>query len=145
MIDNLLCEFWAWLGISRQEYLRRSVSVEFEEYMFPKWSFLINETFHAISREDMCIIPSIMEVMALDNESENVLDYLSENATSSFLDNIYMRLPECSFHHARWQGAELIQRRPTTVGKEILYCLISDENSYVKKRAQNSYFAILKE
>lgn len=142
MMDNLLYEFWAWMGMSRHEYAHKAVFTEFEEYMFPKWPILMEETLHAISCEDICAIPDILEVMALDNEAEHILDFLCENASHNFLNIIYGYLPSCIFHHARWQGAALIQRIPTATGLEVLKILLSDESAYVRKRAQNAYSAI---
>ena len=54
------------------------------EFMFPKWEELIKNIKYYISQgtDDEDIIDDILTVMALDNESENVLDDIVENANA---------------------------------------------------------------
>ena len=113
---------------------------DLEEYMFPLWDSVYQTTVDLINsrstdREDM---DSILTAMAIDNETEDILGYISENGCELFIE----KLVEAGAGHlqpnARWQCAELIRRRRPQNGDRVLKILLSDEDEYVVKRAKNA-------
>lgn len=137
-MDFLLKLFWNWLGASAEEYAK-NFSKNYEEFMFPHWDKLITETKNVISTEEESQIYNILTMMAIDNEEETILEYISDNSSAAFVDLLIQVIPQHIQPHARWQGAELIRRRLTAHGPVILKQLSQDENDYVVKRAKNAY------
>ena len=79
----------------------------------------------------------ILTVMALDNETEDVLDYLVQHCPESKAKI----LVDVGMHHllpnARWQLAEFLYRRRVDDFTTFLQRLSQDEDAYVRKRANN--------
>ena len=142
---DLITEFWLWLNISKEEYMSMSEKqessnyVDYEEYMFPFWEDLIDEIRNEIDDEklDLQSIDKILTVMALDNENEDVLDYIVDNASDEYVEYIVQNGSDCLYYNARWQLAEILGRRKTRNWKELIAFLLSDKNPYVAKRANN--------
>ncbi len=144
MLEQLLESFWEWLNMSPTEYSCRFCDDSIEEYMFPDWARMLHEVRQCIeeSRQDM--IPLVLEAMAIDHEVEDVLDFLTERASDSYIVDITLCIATNIQPHARWQGAELICRRPTIEGEHVLKQLMGDTNPYVRKRARNAYILLEK-
>ncbi|MBP5780095.1 MAG: hypothetical protein J6X34_02535 [Clostridia bacterium] len=108
--------------------------------MFPLWDAMIAETVDLIngSVEDEISIDGILTAMALDNETEDILNYIAENGSESFICRLIERGAVHLQPHARWQCAELIKRRKPSNGRKMLSILLSDRDEYVRKRAQNA-------
>lgn len=139
MINTLLNEFWAWINLTPQEYACGSSDNSIEEYMFPHWEELLNSAYQCIDQSDVAAITNVLTAMAIDNEEESILDYLTEKANDEYINSMICHLVTHEQPHARWQGAELIARRNPRGGIYILNQLLHDKNSYVKKRASNAY------
>jgi len=126
-------------GLWAQEYLK-SVNYPEWEVDYPRWQILYDITFKAIDIltqiEDSSEIANlILDVMALDNESELVLDECENKLDVKGLSILY----EIGVNHpnwnARWQVAELIGRRKHMKSQEFLLKLIDDNEEYVIRRA----------
>ena len=59
-LTELLCDFWEWLDIPRDEYDLRSRGNDLEEYFFPKFEELINVTCCEISAGNLDLIDDIL-------------------------------------------------------------------------------------
>jgi len=142
LLPNVLNNFWNWIHLTPQAYAaisRQQEAQELEEYMFPFWQTMMSETINLIndSPTNEETIDSILTVMAIDNEAENILDYIAQNGKESFICRLIEIGVEHLQPHARWQCAELIQRCKPVNGDTMLSKLLSDPDDYVRKRAQN--------
>lgn len=136
ILSPILDRFFHWLDIFPEDYARREDTLE--EFMFPQWDVLISAAEAVIAQESSESANELWTAIALDNEQENLLDYLSDHASDDYLDRLILFAPAHPQHHARWQAAELIRRRPTPNGLSVLTLLCQDEHPYVAKRAQNT-------
>ncbi|RZT00861.1 hypothetical protein [Cuneatibacter caecimuris] len=139
-LHMLLEEFWNWFGYTKEEYAQMNMQFDPGEFMFPKWEELIKNIKYYISQgtDDEDIIDDILTVMALDNESENVLDDIVENANDEFCLKIIEKGVNHIQHEARWQVAEIILHRKPDNAIRWLDELMLDKDDYVKKRAENA-------
>ncbi len=135
-LSPILDSFFHWLGLTPEEYARREDDME--EYMFPQWDALISAAEAVIAQESTEYADELWTAVALDNEQENLLDTLSDQASDGYLDRLILTAPAHPQFNARWQAAELIRRRPTPNGLAVLKLLCRGKHSYVAKRAQNS-------
>lgn len=137
----LLEDFWKWLGKTPEEYAlyglnQKNGEEEDNYYHFAK---LVSFARQVIDEglTDNSSIDDMLTVMALDNESESVLEYAVANCSDEQLSVIIDR----GFSHlqpnARWQLAELIYRKRPENYYNLLLRLVDDNHPYVKKRAQN--------
>lgn len=141
-LKEVLSRIWSWLGISSDVYARSS-SEDYDEYMFPDWDELINITEKLVLQEDAKASNEIWTAVALDHEEENLLDFISEHASDTFVDQLITNVPMHNQPNAKWQAAELIRRRRSCTGERILQLLLHDTDPYVRKRALASYDGIV--
>lgn len=139
-LSNLLNEFWDWFGYSKENYAEMSRQFDPGEFMFPKWSELleVTEVLILLDPEDDQTIDDMLTVMALDNESEIVLDDIISYASNELVHRIVERGVSHMQHEARWQIAEILLRRKPENALAVLDALALDEDSYVRQRAQNA-------
>lgn len=139
-LSSILNSFWKWIHLTPQLYAIASRTKDLAEYMFPSWDKMISEAINLVkmSPTDESTIDSILTAMAIDNETEDILDFIVQNCSESFINKlIEVGVVHCQ-PHARWQCAELIRRRrPSNVDK-LLPILLSDSDDYVAKRAKNA-------
>lgn len=140
-MDNKLEKFWMWLGKSPEEYALEGMNQkngEFEdEYPeFEKLLFYARKIVDS-NKVDCSSIDELITIMALDNESESILDYIEERSSSEQLIKIIERGVSHLQPNARWQVAELIFRRFSPNYVDYLTQLSNDKHLYVKKRALN--------
>ena len=139
-LSNILNSFWDWIHLTPQAYAEFSREAKnLEEYSFPFWQRMISETINLIneSPSNESDIDSILTVMSIDNETEDILDYIAQNGSDTFICRILKIGVVHLQPHARWQCAELIRRRNPINGDTLLSQLLSDPDAYVRKRAQN--------
>ena len=140
-MKKLLMQFWKWLGKTPEEYASTGMEgcVYQDEDEFSEFSALINGAMKIVDREfvDDDNIDNLLTVMALDNESECVLDYIEENASLKQIKKIFARGVCHPQPNARWQVAELIYRKSPRFHKYLLQRLTNDPHPYVRKRADN--------
>ena len=137
-LKALLCRAWDWLGVSSDGYAQSGYSGD-EEYLFPEWDKLLRATEELVLQEAVDAVNDIWTAVALDNEEENLLDFISESASDAFVDQLIAVIPDHPQPNARWRAAELIRRRSSDAGIQVLQVLIHDVDSYVRKRAQGAY------
>ncbi len=136
---NLLLEnFWIWCGLSAEEYAA-SAGPLIPEFDYPNFEAMIQCVEKEILKENKEIktIDLILTVLALDNEAENILDFMVENLSEEYLQVIVTYGWNHMQPHTRWQIAELLFRRQLPNYKEVLYLMLKDENEYVRKRVAN--------
>ena len=110
-----------------------------EEYMYPNWTEMLKTVQEIVDRDiwDWKDIRFILVLMALDNETEDVLDYLSENGSDKLTRRIIEEGKSFFLSDTRWQCAELIGRRCKSGGEDLLKPFLTDRDPYVRKRASN--------
>ena len=80
-LDNLLACFWEWIQMTPQLYAIESMrQLDLEEYMFPHWDEIYDKTIELVDNNttDNGAMDSILTAMALDNETEDILNYIAE-------------------------------------------------------------------
>lgn len=140
---DLLDEFWRWLAFTPEEYIKKiencCVPNNIEEFLFPHWGKLLKQAEASILNDclDDSAVDNVLIVMALDNENEDILDYIVDNASPMYIKKIVLKGMHTPFSHARWQIAEILGRRKPLGWKDHLLMLCADKNHYVAKRAYN--------
>ena len=139
-INEIICAFWKWIGLSPIDYSVCSEKRDLEEYMFPMWEELVSAAEDIVDKQqyDRSSINSVLTVLAFDNEAEFVLDYIVDNGSDAFTCELVTLGSEFYLSHARWQCAEIIRRRSLKSHIHILEKLTRDPNEYVAKRARNA-------
>ena len=140
-MNQLLEEFWKWANITPEEYAQDVYGQRdrFEEDNFDHFIALVayakqivNQNF--LSADDL---DDLITIMAIDNESEMVLEYVKENSSNEQLEQIISMGMVHLQPQARWQIAELIFARKPIRYIEKLNSLTKDSHPYVRKRAKN--------
>ena len=140
-LDNLLACFWEWIQMTPQLYAIESMrQLDLEEYMFPLWDEIYDKTIELVDSNttDNGAMDSILTAMALDNETEDILNYIAESGGTPFISRIVNLGVSHMQPNARWQCAELIRRRKPPNGDIVLKQLLLDSVEYVVKRAKNA-------
>ena len=138
LLSEQLDEFWNWIGLSPKEYADLENKKGINEFHYPNFTELQESAYEQVLLSNEDAVDDILSALAIDNESENVLDYIIENASNEFVELI---VQEGLYHiqrEARWQIAELIYRRRPNNSLSALITLSSDKDSYVRKRAKNT-------
>lgn len=137
-LKTLLDEFWSWICLTPQEYAMESVNRDFEEYMFPNWMEIMRVSKQTVTLAllDNDSLSSLLSAMAIDNEDENILDFVILKGTNQFIEKLIEIGVSHLQPHARWQCAEVIRRRLPENGRTILKKMQNDPVPYVAKRAQ---------
>lgn len=140
-MKNILEQFWSWCKLSPHEYADVGMNQnkgEFEDD-FPLFDEIISSSKEIIDSNilDLSTLNNLLSMMALDNESETILNYIEEHSSNEQLNKIielgiYHLQP-----HARWQIAELLYRRKPSDFILCLNVLSNDNHEYVKRRAKN--------
>ena len=137
----MLSDFWKWINKTPEEYAEGETeqSDGKSEEEFPQFQEMLNLAYEAIDNKvlDERALDDIITVMALDNESESVLDYIVDFSSDEQVE----RIAKAGVRHlqpeARWQIAELLYRRKPIGYFEYLTTLIKDKHPYVRQRASN--------
>lgn len=140
-LADLLASFWEWIQMTPQLYAIESMrQPDLEEYMFPLWDEMYYKTVELIDSNtmDKDAMDFILTAMALDNETEDILNYITENASTPFISGLISLGVDHMQPNARWQCAELIRRRKPPNGDIVLKQLLLDSVEYVVKRAKNA-------
>ncbi len=99
-LREVLSRIWSWLGMSSDVYAPISYE-DYDEYMFPDWDELINITEKLVLQEDAEASNDIWTAVALDHEEENLLDFISEHASDTFVDQLITNVPMHNQPNAR--------------------------------------------
>lgn len=140
-MEELLIQFWIWLGKTPEQYANEGILFVWghEEEDFPEFLKLMELAENVVNSNDMSedSINDLLTVMALDNESESLLEYIEEFSSNEQLEQI-TRLGLIHLQsEARWQIAELLYRRKPKNYRQYLSELACDSHWYVRKRANN--------
>jgi hypothetical protein len=147
-LKNELEKFWDWAQITPGEYEKGVAPRNPEVYVGAEWedeypNFLeLEKEFKEAIRQynktnDKVILSSILEAVAIDNESECFIDFCKNKILEIglFIDNgvaFYLS-------NTRWQIAELLGNVSVSHREEYLKKMaLSDSSSYVRQRALNS-------
>lgn len=133
-----LKNFWDWSETNIQSYVQIGWVKDLEPFEYPSWSELIEETKLAILKlvngiSNSEIHNDILTVMALDNESEEILDYLT-TLNIDLLKVVIEAGIEHQLYEARWQIAELLGRKEEEIWSPYLELLLKDSHYYVVRR-----------
>jgi len=144
-MNHLISQFWLWMertiGKSQEEYAKNGMNQnhgEFEDE-YPLFEECITYAKYIVDSGTLETekINDLLTIMAFDNESENVLEYIEEKSTGKQLQKII----ELGVTHiqmgTRWQIAELIYRTNNPNAWELLNVLKNDSHKYVSQRANN--------
>lgn len=138
---NLLQSFWNWLDINEDEYAHNGMlnSIHFDECSFPDFAELLAYAESIVDSNSLVHseIHDLITIMAFDNESESILEYIEDNSTAIQTDKIIELGIANKHYHARWQIAELIYRKKGDSYINLLELLSTDSHPYVCKRAKN--------
>ena len=140
-MHDFLKDFWKWANKSPEEYGKSGMNQnkgEFEDD-FPLFENLITYAKTIVDNNEIepNLIDDLLNIMALDNESENILDYIEDKSSDEQL-KVIVKLGLLHLqYNARWQLAELLYRRRPENWKIHLNELSNDEHPYVRKRALN--------
>jgi hypothetical protein len=109
------------------------------EYDFPKYGELMEYAQAIVDNNLMSDkdIDDLLTVLALDNEGENLLDYIEDYSSNEQIERITERGVLHIQYNARWQLAEIIYRRRPNEYAKWLNLLKNDKDSYVRQRARN--------
>ena len=138
---QLLYDFWQWAGVTPEEYDKNGLYnlTGKEEFDYPHYDLLIDSAKRLINKnivtnEDIDVF---LTVMALDNEAEELLDYIVSNISSIRAKEVVVRGMQHIQSQARWQVAEIAYRLKIEGYLDYLRFLGKDPNDYVRKRAKN--------
>ena len=144
-LKNELSKFWDWAGITFAEYCEGATPPKARqaewEGEYPNWNKLEDETKILIQMEGDCNDSSemqlLLQVLALDNESESVKEWiLDEVRDEDLICRIGKAGLESNSGHSRWLSIDLVRRCPAEERQAILRRVWeSEKDSYVKRRA----------
>ena len=139
---SVLERFWMWAGIDPDEYAQFGMTRcnGKEEFDFPEYDELLCYVRRLIDKKTRVHheVEDIVIGLALDNETEDILDYLSKECGDDEILVIVKEAISSIQPHARWQIAELIGRRQPIGCRKYLYDLCNDSDPYVRQRAVNA-------
>ncbi len=140
-MNRILMDFWKWANITPEEYAIKGIPLTDEKapFNYPLYDKLITYAERLLQNKKLTEeeLSDFLTIMALDNETEDILDYATDNATEAQLQQILQYGMNFSQPEARWQLAELAYRRRPREYLDYLWTLYCDTNSYVRKRAKN--------
>ena len=140
-MDNLLEQFWKWAEITPLEYANTGLNQKASkrEDEFPCFRSLISYAKKIVDKNptEQKDLDDLLTILALDNEAEEILDYLEQNGSYGLLENLMAIARNHIQPEAKWQLAELVFRRKPDGYVDFLIVLANDYHPYVKKRAEN--------
>ena len=136
-IAKLINQFLEWAGYAEKKQEIDIAKMTEDPMAFPYFLTLRNECISMINTSlDEEELYAFLFCMAIDNESEIILDSCKTYASDAFLQQIISFGITFPQSETRWQIAELLQK-DIPRKKEYLERLLCDENAYVRKRASN--------
>ena len=140
-MNKTLKDFWEWSKTTPESYAEygfdKNIGVFEDDFpFFDELCKYARKTVDDNITEEP-LLYELLEILALDNESEGILEYIEENGSQEQVDKIISLGKIHKFYHTRWQIAELIFRRQPDNAIEQLFYFLNDKHPYVRKRAQN--------
>ncbi|MDP4145722.1 MAG: HEAT repeat domain-containing protein [Bacillota bacterium] len=135
-----LDEFWEWQGLTSEEYISGVKYLRCEEFYYPRWINLTQYAEKAIGilrrgERSPILINLILEIMAIDNEDETVMENCEQLLETEYLKDLSEAALRFPMYEARWQIAELLGRNNNDNCKRFLIDFVQDEHKYVQRRA----------
>ena len=134
-LHRLLEEFWMWTGLFPEKWWVTDITnLPDDPVLFPKHGDLCNTCLELINKPLSAEKQSdFLLALALDDEDEDILDQLKENATEAFLVSLLSQGISYPQSAARWQLAELLRR---DIPERAFYLnqLLLDPDEYVLTR-----------
>lgn len=139
-MKQLLKEFFKWANKTPQEYAQHGMNQnlgEFEED-FPGFYVLTDKAKQAIDENvtDEDVLCDVLTVMALDNESEGILEYICDESSEQQVQTLVAQGLTHPCYHTRWLLALLLSRRKPHGFEQDLRKLAQDKHPYVRMRAK---------
>ena len=138
---NLLSKCWKWIGKTPEEYSKDGLQYihGHMEFDYPEFDAIKNRAMRIVDSGTMLNehINVFLTIMALDNESEQILDYATENCSEEQVRVIVDIGIDHLQPNARWQLAELIYSRRPENFIQSLEKLSKDRHPYVRRRANS--------
>lgn len=143
-LDGQLAKFWKWAGMTVEEYEAKAASdiVTQDEWEgnYPYWKDLERAfdeellVYNDTPNEESANL--ILQALAIDNESEIMLNKIETELTSGPQSQLIMIGSEFILSNARWQIADLLKEVDVPNKIDVLIkMIVSDKNKYVKRRA----------
>lgn len=130
---DMVSSFWMWSN-GRNDYTQ---TLPCNSFHFPQFEQLCNLCISLINSPlSADEANAFLMSMAIDSETEKILDACKEYANPDFLHMLLTAGVTFPQHETRWQLAELL-RKDIPDKNLFLGILLSDPNSYVRKRATN--------
>lgn len=78
-LENYIHNLWHWLKMAPRQYAECCGTEDPEPYMFPEWEKMLDEVCSLIKRGGLfpADMDCLLTMMALDDETEDVLDCLT--------------------------------------------------------------------
>lgn len=125
-----------WIGNDENYYLVNSVKPNGETYSNLKNVILSTQRIiDCLDNNLAYLVDDILYVLAMDNETEDILDFIVKYCNDNQLYIIISSGYTYRLSEVRWQIAEIIKRRYSKKYEKYLEYLKHDKDSYVKKRA----------
>ena len=114
MIRLLLEKFWQWLQMSEEEYNEIGLDqnkCEFEDD-FPEFTEMLLCAKKVVNDNilDTASLDCLITVMALDNESGSIVEYIAEHSSNEQIEKIIRIGTSHLQNNARWQLTELLEK-----------------------------------
>lgn len=140
-MNDLLIHFWEWFEIAPEQYSIEGAPQIYghEEDDFPYFEQLLMCAQKIVDDNDLTegAISDLLTIMAIDNESESVSEYIQENSSPKQLEQIVKIGIEHMQFNARWQLSEIIINRKPKGYFFYLDRLCHDDHPYVSSRAKS--------
>jgi hypothetical protein len=134
----LVDAFWHWTGIPKEDWWNVDINdLPIDAAHFEQLGEMCNACIKLVN----CSLTDkdteyFLMGMAINSEDEDILDFMKEYATDTFLYDVISTGVSYPQADARWQLAELL-RRDIRERECFLHILSNDPDEYVRKRAEN--------
>lgn len=133
---NLVGTFKDWIGQDLDYYLAYDINSNGEVFKLrQKLIYSARATLIYIDNYNNTLIDCLLYTLAIDNEAEDVMEYIIEICTDEQIKLIVEKGYNYCLTDTRWQIAVIIKRRYTVDLEKYLEFLKNDKNYYVAKRA----------
>lgn len=138
-IDN----FWKWTKIPENMWWRVDLrTLKLDMTAFPQYWDVCNLAIGKINRMDTDYdMDLFLMALAINSEDEDILDACMDYGTDQFIQRVVKAGVTFTQSETRWQIAQLL-RREIPGREDLLSVLCSDEDEYVRKRANSVLFHI---
>ncbi len=138
LFEKEVQNFKNWLNGNLNYYLTNSSKSNGDAYKhYDKLIMHTQYAINALNEKNEFIVSDILYVLAIDNETENILSYIINCCTEDQIDLIVSNGYKHDLPDVRWQTAVIIKNRFLPKYEKYLSILKNDNDAYVRKRADN--------